>query len=340
MATNRELIKQVLLGHQYTVEESVEGLDALEKIKNNGFDAVLLDIMMPNLDGFGVLEQVRQDPACKLLPIIMLTTLGAPEDIARALEKGATDYITKPFNATELEARVRAAVEHKHLTDRLDDTEAVLFTLARMVEARDEDTGDHCDRLAHMAVVFGLELGLEYDQLEALRRGGVLHDIGKLGIPDNILLKKGKLDAEEWEVMKQHTTIGASLCAPLRTMQMTVDIIRCHHEKWDGSGYPVGLSGEDVPLLARIFQIVDVYDALSSERPYKPAFPPEKVRQILTEETEKGFWDPQLIERFLDIVDNRPEILVRSQEDIERSAKVLDDLLSTGAMDWYHTKTG
>jgi putative two-component system response regulator len=294
--------------------------------------------MMPDINGFEVLKEVRGDIDNALLPVIMLTQLEAPEDIAKGMQAGATDYVTKPFNTTELNARLMAAVEHKRLTDRLDDTESVLFSLARMVEARDENTGDHCDRLAHMAVVFGKKLGLDYEELEALRRGGVLHDIGKLGIPDAILLKKGKLTADEWEIMQQHTTIGAALCTPLRTMRLTVDIIRCHHEKWNGTGYPVGLESQDIPLLARIFQIVDVYDALTTERPYKPAFSPEKSKQILLEETEKGFWDPDLINQFVRILDHEPEILQRPDVESDRSGEIFNDIRKSGIMDWYRTK--
>lgn len=335
MSTNRILIKQVLRNEAYTTVEAVDGVDAVDKITSQKFDVVLLDIMMPNLDGLGVLQQVRSDEQYNLLPIILLTSLGSPDDIVQGMELGATDYVTKPFNATELKARVNAAVAQKRLTDRLDDTESVLFSLARMVEARDENTGDHCDRLAHMSVVFGEELGLSYEQLEALRRGGVLHDIGKLGIPDSILLKKGELTDEEWAIMKHHTSIGASLCAPLRTMTQTVDIIRHHHERWDGSGYPEGLKGEEIPLLARVFQVVDIYDALSSERPYKAAFPPEKVKQILMEETSKGYWDPEIVSKFIDIMTNRPEKLQRQKELKDRSASILDEIISSGVMDWY-----
>ncbi len=338
MATNRELIKLLLNGNEYVITEAVDGVDAVDKIKNHDLDVVLLDILMPRLDGFGVLKQICGDPDYHFLPFILVTGLSAPDDISRGLELGATDHVTKPFNSIELKARIKSAVEHKRLTDRLDDTESVLFSLARMVEARDENTGDHCDRLSHIAVMFGEELGLNYEELEALRRGGVLHDIGKLGIPDDILLKKGKLTESEWLIMKHHTTIGASLCAPLRTMRMTVDIIACHHERWNGTGYPNGLKGEKIPRLARVFQIVDVYDALSSERPYKPAFPPDKVRQILEEETEKGFWDAQLVAKFLDILENRPEKLLRPTEEKDRSAQIMDQILKSGVLDWYRSE--
>jgi putative two-component system response regulator len=334
MATNRELIKQVLCGDGYHVVEAVDGVDALDKVAGQKFDAVLLDIMMPKLNGFDVLREIHTDETYDLLPILLLSQLDEVDDIARGMELGATDYVAKPFNPVELKARLNAAIAHKRLTDRLDDTESVLFSLARMVEARDENTGDHCDRLSHMAVVFGQELDLGYEELEALRRGGVLHDIGKLGIPDNILLKKGKLTKEEWAIMKKHTSIGASLCKPLRTMGQTVEIVRSHHERWNGSGYPDGLKGEDIPLLARIFQIVDIYDALSTERPYKPAYSPEQCIQILMEEKNKGFWDPELVARFVDILEDCPEKLVRPEQEKDRSAVIMDEILSSGVLDW------
>jgi putative two-component system response regulator len=262
--------------------------------------------------------------------------MGTPDDVVKGMEVGADDYVTKPFNSIELTARVRAAIERKHLTDRLDDAEAVLFSLARVVEARDTNTGDHCDRLAHIGVVFGKHLGLVQEDIEALRRGGVLHDIGKLGIPDNILLKKGKLDAEEWQIMRQHTVIGAALVSPLRTMQRTADIARCHHEKWNGTGYPDGLKGEEIPLIARVFQIVDIFDALSSERPYKPAFSRDKVIEIMEQETAAGFWDPRLMAVFLNIVRERPEVLQPpNKTSQDRTVAVLADIQRSGVMEWY-----
>ncbi|MDP2787623.1 MAG: response regulator [Pseudomonadota bacterium] len=306
MATNRALIRAVLDPREFEVLEADSGETALTRIPILRPDVVLLDVLMPNTDGIDVCRRLREQEEFRLLPIIMLTSLGSPDDVVRGMEVGATDYITKPFNAVELTARVRAAVEKKRLTDRLDDTESVLFALARVVEAKDGTTGDHCDRLSHLSVVLGEALGLPFDDLEALRRGGILHDIGKVAIPDAVLLKKGKLDDAEWAVMRQHPSIGAYLCSALRTMRRTVDIIRYHHEKWNGSGYPSGLAGNDIPQLARIFQVVDIFDALSSERPYKPALPREEVARILREETARGFWDPDIVSIFLDILENDP----------------------------------
>jgi len=309
MATNRALIRAVLGSQEFEVLEADSGEAALAHIAALRPDVVLLDVMMPNIDGIEVCRRLREQEEFRLLPIIMLTSLGSPDDVVHGMEVGASDYITKPFNAVELTARVRAAVDKKRLTDRLDDTESVLFALARVVEAKDGTTGDHCDRLSHLSVVLGEALSLPFDDLEALRRGGILHDIGKVAIPDAVLLKKGKLDEAEWAVMRQHPTTGAYLCSALRTMRRTVDIIRYHHEKWNGGGYPSGLAGDDIPVLARIFQVVDVYDALSSERPYKPALPREEVIRILREETARGFWDPEIIAVFLDILENDPSRL-------------------------------
>jgi putative two-component system response regulator len=235
-------------------------------------------------------------------------------------------------------ARVDSAVHHKRLTDQLDSAEAVLYALARMVEAKDEYTGDHCTRLAHNAVVFGEALGLRSDELTALRRAGVLHDIGKLGIPESILMKRGPLDAAEWDIMRQHTTIGAALCEPLKSMRLTAPVVRHHHERWDGSGYPHGLAGEAIPLLARVFQIVDIFDALSFSRPYKPAFPLERTVAILEEETARGWRDPQLMRVFLDLLVRQPESLL-AHGDLAREAEGLgvllfQDIAKGGALDW------
>ncbi len=337
MTTNRMLIGRILTEPEYEVVEAASGEAALEYLRNNAVDVVLMDVMMPGIDGFETTQRIRGELGLPLLPVIILTTMDATEAVVLGLKAGADDYITKPFNSVELVARVQAAVARKRLIDRLDDTEAVVFSLARMVEARDHDTGDHCDRLAHAGVVLGKALQLPPDDLDALRRGGIMHDIGKLGIPDAILLKEGKLEPAEWKIMKQHATIGAGLCAPLRTMKRTLDIIRHHHEKWDGSGYPDGLAGEDIPLLARVFQIVDVYDALSFSRPYKPAFAREKVIEILNEETAKGYWDPNLMAVFMDIVKNRPQDLVRPKlSGADLSETVFGGVNSTEVWGWYH----
>ena len=336
LAPNRLLLSQILAKPEFILIEAENGRQALDILQNAEIDLVLMDVMMPGLNGIETTKLIRLDLKLELVPIIVVSSLATSDDIIIALENGADDYISKPFNALELLARVRANVERKRLTDHLDDTESVLFSLARMVEARDKDTGNHCDRLAHYGVVFGQKLGLDFEQILALKRGGILHDIGKLGIPDNILLKKGKLNSAEWEIMKQHPVIGANLCAPLKTMTKTVDIVRHHHEKWDGSGYPDGLAGEEIPLLARIFQIVDVFDALTSQRPYKEAFSFEKAASVMREESSNGYWQKELVESFIDIVENEPSSLVLPERNTtDRSAEALEHMFESGVIEWY-----
>ncbi len=335
MATNRLMVRAVLEAQGYVVTEAASGKRAVELLDEAEFDAMVLDVLMPGMSGFDVCLYVRHLPGQELLPIILLTSLGSPDDVAKGFESGATDFITKPYNNIELVARVKSAVHKKRLTDRLDDTESVLFALARMVEAKDQNTHDHCDRLSHMAVMFGRSLGCSFEELEALRRGGILHDIGKLGIPDTVLLKDGPLTDAEWMMMRQHPAIGAELCRPLRTMKKTVDIVHFHHEKWNGSGYPEGLKGEAIPELARVFQIVDVYDALSTARPYKAPFERDKVMQIMEEETANGFWDPELMGRFLDIVRFSPEKLELPKDALlDPSARIFDSVMKRELRDW------
>lgn len=334
VSTDRLLLKTMLAQDGFRVSEAASGHEAIDAITRQDFDAILLDVLMPDIDGFDVCRHVRERLGIELLPIILLTTLESGDDVATGLRCGATDFVSKPYDATELLARVRASVSKKRLTDRLDDTESVLFALARMVEAKDANTRDHCDRLSHMAVVFGQDLGCTYEELQALRRGGVLHDIGKLGVPDAILLKQGPLDEVEWDVMRQHPVIGAQLCSPLHTMHRTLEIVRHHHEKWDGTGYPDRLAGSDIPLLARVFQILDVYDGLSHERPYKSALPVDEVVAIMEQETADGCWDPDLMERFLRIVREQPHRLALPVNmDRGDSARIVDEIIaSTGPL--------
>lgn len=302
----RALEREILEPPRYQTIEASNGHEALELITQHDFDAVVLDKRMPGMDGEEVIRRIREDLGEAMLPIIMVTGSSTSEILPAGLRAGATDFIRKPYNADEFAARVDAAINRKRLTDQLDSAEAVLFALARMVEAKDGDTGDHCTRLAHLAVRFGLELGLDAEQLLALRRGGVLHDIGKLGIPDRILLKPGALDDAEWQIMRTHTVIGERLCGALKSFRLTVQIIRSHHERWNGSGYPDALAGNDIPLLARVFQICDIFDALSHARPYKPGLARPEVIRIMQEETARGWRDPELMRIFFAMLEREP----------------------------------
>jgi len=301
---HRKLEKSILSPSEYSVTEAKNGQEALEHLAHEEFDVVLMDKRMPGMTGDEVCKKIRENALLKFLPIIMVTASNSREDLSASLNAGATDFIRKPYNVTELTARIKSAVNQKRLIDQLDSAESMLFSLARMVEAKDPCTGDHCSRLQHIVTVFGKELDLDKQQMIDLRRGGVLHDIGKLGIPDSILLKQSHLTDVEWGVMKQHTIIGAQICGNLKSMRGTLPIIRSHHEKWDGSGYPDKLKGKDIPLLARVFQIADVYDALVSERPYKLALSQKQAISILESEVKSGWRDPELMSIFIALLEH------------------------------------
>ncbi len=332
---HRELEKEVLSGSRYCVTEACSAEEALVKLREEEFDVVLADKRMPGMDGDELCRQIRNNLGLKLLPVIMVTGTNDRMELLKSLQSGVNDFIHKPYNPMELMARTDNLAAHKRLTDQLENAETLLFALARMVEARDEHTGNHCSRLAHISVVIGEAMGLSAEELTAVRRGGVLHDIGKLGIPDSILLKDGPLNDAEWVVMRQHTIIGDELLRGLKSMELTQPIVRSHHERWDGSGYPDGLTGEEIPLLARVFQLVDIYDALANARPYKPAFSIEKITLILTGEVESGWRDPGLTSLFLNILHERPDdLLLNVDEERDMGTEVFENIQRTGALTW------
>jgi putative two-component system response regulator len=299
---NRALLNTLLTREGYRVELAADGNAALESVRRHPPDIVLLDVMMPRPDGFDVCRALKQDPATRLVPIVLVTALHNLEDRIRGIDAGADDFISKPFHAHELRARVQSLIRIKRYTDDLDSAESVIVSLALTIEARDQYTDGHCQRLASLAADLGRRLGLGDDDITALRRGGFLHDIGKVGIPDAILLKPGRLTAEEYAVMQQHAAIGDRLCGELRSLRHVRPIVRHHHERRDGSGYPDGLRGDAIPLLAQIIGIVDVFDALTTARPYKPALPVESAAQELAREAERGWHRRDLVNTFLGVV--------------------------------------
>jgi putative two-component system response regulator len=287
----------------FQVVQAADGAAALDLARERQPDVVLLDVQMPGMDGFEVCRQLKADPEMLLVPVVFLTGHGSRRARLEGLEAGATDFLNKPCDLVELEVRVRNLVNFRRMTTELDSAEQMVFSIARVVEARDQDTGDHCERLAKLGVALGERLGLDGEQITALRRGGYLHDLGKIGIPDEVLLKPGKLTADEWTIMKRHVEIGVEICSPLRSLQPVLPLIRHHHERFDGSGYPDGLSGEDIPLPARVFQVVDVYDALTVDRCYRAAMSVDEAVSVLKQETEKGFWDASIVSAFLELLD-------------------------------------
>ncbi len=282
----------------YEVLEADCGAAALAAVSEGNPDLVLLDVMMPGMDGFEVCRQLKQNEHTRLIPIVFVTALDDRRARLKGIEAGGDDFLAKPFDQLELSARVKSLVRQKRLNEDLDHAEQVLFSIARTVESRDPNTGDHCERLVEKGRAFGEFLGLSRAAIRDLMWGGYLHDIGKVGIPDAILLKPGRFDPEERQVMETHVLIGEKICQPLRTMQGVVPIIRHHHERWDGSGYPDGLVGDEIPYLAQVFQVIDIYDALTSERPYKKAFSVADAIAILDEEVAKGWRNPELVAQF------------------------------------------
>ncbi len=295
---NVELLEADLTGHGYEVLSAYDGKSALEKVASSQPDLILLDVMMPEMDGFEVCRRLKSDPETMLVPIVMVTALADKTDRIKGIEAGVDDFLTKPYDRQELQARVRSLLRVKFYTDELERAETVIRSLAISVEAKDSYTESHCRRLSYYSVQVGRMFNLPHEQLRALRLGGTLHDVGKIGIPDAILNKKGKLTPEEFDTMRQHPMIGYNICKPLRSLRYVLPIIRHHHERFDGSGYPDGLADGDIELTARILTVVDVYDALRTERPYKPAFDKEKSLTILDEEMKKGWYDPDVLDKF------------------------------------------
>ncbi len=301
-AASRMTAVALLAMEGYVVIEADSGYTAIELVPQKQPDLILLDVMMPGMDGFEVCQLLKQEEQTRLIPVIFITALNDRRSRIRGIEVGADDFLTKPFDRVELAARVKSLVQQKRLNEDLDHAEQVLFSIARAIETRDPNTGDHCERLMKLGQAFGEYLSLTRNQIRDLMWGGYLHDIGKVGIPDSVLLKQGKLTPEEWTIMKQHVLIGEKICQPLRSMRGVIPLIRHHHERWDGSGYPDGLVGEQIPRIAQVFQIIDIFDALTSERSYKKAFTAKEALKVMAEETKKGWRNPELMKQFEDFV--------------------------------------
>jgi putative two-component system response regulator len=299
IAGNVRLATSILEREGYIVTYADGGREALDAVVRDRPDLILLDVMMPGLDGYEVCRQLKTGASTRLIPVVLVTALRSTEDRIRGIDAGADDFITKPFNAHELRARVRSLIRIKRHTDDLDSADSVIVSLALTIEARDQSTDGHCQRLAAYAVSVGRALGLDEDDIAALWRGGFLHDLGKVGIPDAVLLKPARLTADEYEVMKTHTIIGDRLCGQLRSLNRVRPIVRGHHERLDGSGYPDGLIGDAIPLLAQIIGIVDVFDALTTRRPYKEALSAERAYEELVRESERGWRRRDLVTAFV-----------------------------------------
>lgn len=291
----REPLTELLRLNSYRVVAVENGEQAFEAVCTQPVDLVLLDVMMPGPTGFSVCRAIKARPETRFLPVVLVTGLACSEDRIRGIEAGADDFLHKPVKQEELLARVSSLLRLKRSTDELENAETVLCTLARSIEAKDPYTEGHCDRLSRYSVSLAQKIGLPLEVCNHLRRSGIVHDIGKVAVPEFVLLKPGSLDPAERKIMEEHTIVGERICAPLKSFRSILPVIRSHHEKRDGSGYPDHLKGEEIPLTARILQTVDIYDSLTTDRPYREALTPERALEIMREETRRGWWDPNLV---------------------------------------------
>jgi putative two-component system response regulator len=301
-AAIRHVLSELLgrFGYHVLAAESAEkALDFLEVVAP---DLILTDVHLGAMSGIELCKRVKADPRYEFTPVVVLTAVSDLAARVTGLAAGADDFFSKPVDFAELRTRVAALLRVKLLLDQLERAEGIITTLALTIEARDSYTSGHCERLARYGVAVGEALGVDDGMLRALRLGGYLHDLGKIAVPDGILLKGGPLEPGERERMRTHPGVGADLVLGLRSLETVRPIMRHHHEKWNGSGYPDGLKGEAIPLGARIISVVDVYDALRTLRPYKPALSHEEAVAILRRETDAGFWDPSVVGAFLEVL--------------------------------------
>jgi len=299
---SRSLLEAMLDEDGHEVIAATDGRQIPGLIAEHKPDLVLLDVMMPGETGFAICRALKTDPKLRQIPVILVTGLSNNSDRLLGSEVGADEFLTKPIRRAELMARVRALLRLRDYSKELEEAETVLFTLAKGIEAKDPFTEGHCERMSRYAVMLGQAAGLPEEQLTALRRGGMVHDIGKLAVPEEILLKPGALDDHERRIMMEHPAAGAAICAPMRSFHNVLPIIRHHHERMDGSGYPDGLTGNQIPVTARILAIIDVYDAVTVERPYKAAFTVERAIEILRQDAAKGWWDSGLVEEWAGLI--------------------------------------
>jgi putative two-component system response regulator len=295
---NRALLERLLEREGYRTKAVGDGEAALLAVGEHAPDLVLLDIGLPRLDGYEVTRRLRSHVKTLTVPIILLTGRSALDDVVEGLDAGADDFLSKPFRQPELLARIRSALRLRQALTRMDAAHTAVAALANAVEAKDPSTERHCQRLANLAARLGAQAGISGLELEAVAYGALLHDVGKIGVPESILTKPAPLDAVEWDLMRRHPEIGERICEPLAAAGTFTPIVRHHHERWDGRGYPDGLRGEAIPLGARIVALVDSFDAMTHDRPYRRAMPvPVAINELWRE--AGGQFDRALVPLFV-----------------------------------------
>jgi len=302
------LLRQLLTMRGYDVVTAANAEQADNEVRSQTPDLILSDVMMPGRSGYDLCRSLKENPATRLIPFVLITGLSDSSDKVRGIEAGADDFLNKPVLAEELIARVKSLLRLKEFTDELETADSVLCTLGLIVEGRDPYTEGHCERLSVRAADLGRHLGMDEESLVALKRGGYLHDLGKIAVPDEILRKGSDLTPAEWEIMKLHPITGENICKPLRSLRPVLPIIRNHHEHSDGSGYPDGLAAPNIPVLPRVLQVVDVYDALRTARSYKPALSHEHAAQTMREEAARGLWDAELVAEYFSMLEQKRQV--------------------------------
>jgi putative two-component system response regulator len=303
----RGLLAALLRPRGYQVETAGSAEEAQVRLKSILPDVILLDLHLPGRSGQDVLTQLRADPTTRLLPIIMITGGATDEDRLRAMAEGVTDFVAKPFVTEELLARIQSLVQLKRFTDELEHAEHVIVALARMIDARDPYTAQHSARVSMYATRLGAAIGLRGLELDAVNRGSLFHDIGKIAVRDAVLLKPARLTPEEFAEIRRHPVVGRELLSGMKTLAFALDVVYSHHEKLDGSGYPDGLSGESIPITARVTTIADIYDALTTARTYRPAMKRADALEVMETETRRGWWDPRLFDVFRGLLEHIPD---------------------------------
>lgn len=301
---NVELLKTQLRPYPYDLEPAYDGEEALDKIQKSKPDLVLLDLMMPKISGFEICKWIKKNKDTQFIPVIVITALQELDDKLKAIELGADDFLVKPINRLELTTRIKSLLHLKSLHDDLDTSENILISLAGALEAKDFYTRGHSDRVAQVAALIGKKMGLSEKELDFMRKGSLLHDIGKIGIKESILLKPGKLTDEEMAHIHSHPARGYDICSPLRSISPCLPIIRSHHERMDGQGYPDGLKGEKIPLMARITAVADAFDAMTTDRPYRKGMSSKEALKIMENEIGSGQWDPKIVKILIEVVKN------------------------------------
>ncbi|MCP5125633.1 MAG: diguanylate cyclase [Gammaproteobacteria bacterium] len=300
---NLKVFQAMLATEGYQIILADNGSDALHCVEKHSIDLILLDVMMPGIDGYEVCQRLKTNEKTRLIPIILITALDDAPSKIKGIEAGADDFITKPPNKVELLARVKSLIKFNNLNKNLADVKNILISIATAVEAKDSYTQGHVERVANFSVAIGKKFGLSDKEIEALWFAGILHDVGKIGIPDIVLNKNGKLNDNEWEIIKKHPTIGYKICLPLNNnLGLALEGILHHHERLDGSGYPDGIKGDLIPEIARIVAVVDLYDALVTDRPYRKGMDNEKALSIINDEAVSGKLDARVAKALFEVV--------------------------------------